>query len=339
MHHKLKPLSQQVIVVTGATSGIGLATCQMAARQGARVVMGARNARTLARVEREIREGGGRVVSCPLDVASCEGVERLADCAISAFGEIDTWVNNAGVSIYGRMERVSEKDHRRLFDTNFWGVVNGSVVALRYVRDQGGAIINLGSVLSERAFPMQGMYSASKHAVKGFTEAFRMEVEELGDPVSITLVMPAAIATPYTEHAKNYTDHEFKIPPPLYAPEEVARAILHASAHSQRDVLVGDAAPAFSLAQKIMPRAMDRISEAVMFRAQQGAEKSGLAPDGLHHSISQGKVHAEEPGFPVQPISFYNRTRENPLLALGALALAGAALAFLKKKPPQQSQV
>jgi len=332
MHYKLKSLADQVIVVTGATSGIGLATCQMAAREGARVVMGARNEATLRKVEQEIRAAGGQVVSCVLDVADTQGIERLADRAVSTFGQIDSWVNNAGVAVFGRMEKVSEKDHRRLFDTNFWGVVNGCMTALRYVRDQGGAIINVGSVLSERSFPLQGMYSASKHAVKGFTEAFRMEVEELGDPVSITLIMPAAVATPYVEHAKNYTDHEFKLPPPLYAPEVVARAILHAAAHSQRDVLVGDAAPAFSLAQKIMPRALDRVSEAVMFDLQKGARKQSQAPDGLHHSISKGKVHCDDPGSPVQPISFYNRGKENPLLALGALALAGAALAWVNRR-------
>ncbi|MBN9415361.1 MAG: SDR family NAD(P)-dependent oxidoreductase [Candidatus Eremiobacteraeota bacterium] len=218
MHPKLKPLSEQVLVVTGATRGIGLAVCQMAARQGARVVLGARNQRTLEQVEREIRQAGGRVASCALDVASIEGMERLADCAISHFGEIDTWVNGAGVSLLGRMERVPEKEHRRLFDTNFWGVVNGSFIGLRYVRDQGGAIINVGCVLSEPDFPLQGMVSASKHAVQGFTEAFRLEVEDLQEPVSVTLVTPAAL------------------PLPLCGAEEVARAILQAAVHSPRDV-------------------------------------------------------------------------------------------------------
>jgi NAD(P)-dependent dehydrogenase (short-subunit alcohol dehydrogenase family) len=118
-------------------------------------------------------------------------VEHLA-------GRIDTWVNNAGVSIYGRIEEVPDADSRRLFDTNFWGVVNGSRIAAKIMKETGGgAIINVGSTLSDRAVPIQGMYSASKHAVKGFTDAFRMELESDDVPISVTLVKPAAIDTPY----------------------------------------------------------------------------------------------------------------------------------------------
>src|SRR5439155_6660231 len=115
------------------------------------------------------------------------------------------------------------EDHQRLMQTNFWGVVHGSTVAARHLRERGGgAIINLGSIVSDRAIPLQGMYSASKHAVKGYTDALRMELEEEGAPIAVTLVKPAGINTPFPRHAKNYMEREATLPPPVYAPEVVA---------------------------------------------------------------------------------------------------------------------
>src|SRR5690606_20442878 len=132
-------------------------------------------------------------------------LESVARAAIQRFGRIDTWVNDAGVSIYGRLDEVSEEDGRRLFDVNFWGVVNGSLVALPRLRENGGALINVGSEVSEAVVSLQGMYSASKHAVKGFTDALRVEVEEIdGAPISITLIQPTAVDTPFPQHARNY---------------------------------------------------------------------------------------------------------------------------------------
>src|SRR5206468_7879728 len=131
-------------------------------------------------------------------------VERVAEAALARFGRIDTWINDAGVSIYGRLAEVDEEDNRRLFETNFWGVVNGSLCALPHLRRQGGALINVGSEVSDAVVPLQGMYSASKHAVKGFTDALRVEIEEVDKaPVAITLIQPTAVDTPLPQHAKN----------------------------------------------------------------------------------------------------------------------------------------
>ena len=195
---ELKPVEEQVIVVTGASSGIGLATAQAAAQRGARVVLAARSIETLERICNDIEAAGGEAMAMEVDVGSRDDVERLAQAVIDRFGCIDTWINNAGVAIYGRLEQVSEADSRRLFDTNFWGVVNGSLAALPHLRKQGGALINVGSEVSDAVVPLQGMYSASKHAVKGFTDALRVEVEELDKaPVSITLIQPTAVDTPF----------------------------------------------------------------------------------------------------------------------------------------------
>ena len=239
MSISLKPLQEQVIVITGASSGIGLATARAAAKKQAKLVLAARNQEALETIAQQIKNDGGQAVTVVADVGRREDVQKIADTALEHFGGFDTWVNNAGVSIYGRLAEVSDEDSHRLFDTNFWGVVYGSLVAAEHLRSRGGTIINLGSVLSDEAVPLQGMYSASKHAVKGFTDALRIELREDKAPVAITLIKPGSINTPYPQHAKNYTDRELTLPPPVYAPEEVANAILHAATHQKRDIYVG----------------------------------------------------------------------------------------------------
>src|SRR3954470_12060295 len=159
----LKPLKEQVIVITGASSGIGLATAESAAKQGAKLVLAARSGTTLEEIVGRIKNTGGEAVAVTADVADRKQVQRIVDAAISQFGRIDTWINDAGVAIYGRLEEVEEEDSRRLFDTNFWGVVNGSLAALPHLRFSNGALINIGSELSDAVVPLQGMYSASKH--------------------------------------------------------------------------------------------------------------------------------------------------------------------------------
>ncbi|HEX5515792.1 MAG TPA: SDR family NAD(P)-dependent oxidoreductase, partial [Gammaproteobacteria bacterium] len=147
MKIRLKPLRDQVMVITGATSGIGLAIARGAAARGARLVVSARNAEALAQLVREISAAGGEALGVAADVGVEAEVQHLADATIERFGGFDTWINNAGVSIYGPLLEVSREDHRRLFDTNYWGVVYGSLIAARHLRDHGGALINIGSIL------------------------------------------------------------------------------------------------------------------------------------------------------------------------------------------------
>ena len=176
---KLKGLPDQVMVITGASSGIGLVTAEAAAREGARLVLAARSEQAMHHIVDRLNDAGGDAFFQPCDVADVEQVRALGRAAIEHFGRIDTWVNNAGLSIYGRLEEIREEDARRLFDINFWGVVHGSMTALPYLKTQGGALINLGSEVSEAVIPLQGIYSASKHAVKGFTDALRVELEDV----------------------------------------------------------------------------------------------------------------------------------------------------------------
>lgn len=136
---ELKPIEKQVIVITGASSGIGLATAEMAAERGASVVLAARSEATINSISNRLNGQGRRTIAVPTDVSKKEDLQRLAQTTVSTFGRIDTWVNNAGLSIYGRLDEVDETDSRRLFDTNFWGIVNGSLIALPHLKVQGGA--------------------------------------------------------------------------------------------------------------------------------------------------------------------------------------------------------
>jgi NAD(P)-dependent dehydrogenase (short-subunit alcohol dehydrogenase family) len=324
----LKKLEEQVIVLTGASSGIGLLTARAAAERGAKVVLAARNQTALHELVGELRAQGHDAIYVTADVANQEDMDQVARHAVQTFGRIDTWVNNAGVSIYGRLTEVTLEDARRLFETNFWGVVIGSRVAVEHLAQNGGALINIGSTLSDRAFPLQGMYSASKHAVRGFTDALRMELEEEGLPISVTLVKPGAIDTPYTAHAKSYLDVEPTNPPPLYDPQVVADAILQAAQRPLRDVYCGGSARALSVAGGLMPRLTDRIMERLLFAAQRSDRRHGDdRPDALHAPGADGQERGG--GSRVFRRSLYTAmtTHSLPTALLGLAALAGFRMA------------
>ena len=336
MKLKLKPLARQVMVLTGATSGIGLVTARMAADHGVRLVLAARNGEALAELAREIEDCGGAVETVTADVGVEDDVKRIADAAIDRFGGFDTWVNNAGVSIYGMIEDSPLEDQRRLFETNYWGVVHGCLAALPVLRLHCGTIVNGGSVLGDRAIPVQGVYSASKFAVRGFTEALRMELEAQGSPVSVTLVKPAAIATPYRDHAINYTDGPPRNPPPVYAPEAVAEAILHAAHIPVRDITVGGGGKAIALLGSLFPRATDMIMERTMFRLQQGGKgMQALARTGPYHA---GDGLRERSPYPfVREHSWYTRAGIHPYTTLAVVAGLGiaAALVLGRRRQPE----
>jgi short-subunit dehydrogenase len=292
---KLKPLNAQVIVITGASSGIGRATAERAARKRAKLVLAARSEEALAELTGQITAAGGEAIWVAADVGRRDEVERVARAAVNRFGRIDTWINDAGISIYGRLDEVSDEDSRRLFDTNFWGVVYGSFAALPHLKSSGGALINVGSEVSDAYIPLQGMYSASKHAVKGFTDALRVEVQQLDElPVAITLVQPTAVDTPFPQHARNYMAEEPKLPTPQIDPEKVAGAILKAAVKPRRSVRVGAIAVLNTLTAKTMPALADRTSAQQADRQQY--DEPARDPDGsLYHPSGGGDTHGSGP--------------------------------------------
>jgi NAD(P)-dependent dehydrogenase (short-subunit alcohol dehydrogenase family) len=284
MHVELKPIHDQVLVITGASSGIGLVTAKMATRQGARVVLAARNERDLTRAVNEIRARGGRAVYQVADVANPGQVQAIADTAIREFGQVDTWVNNAAVAVYGRVTDVSLNDMRRQFDVNYWGQVHGSRVAVPLLQKQGGALINVASALADRAIPLQGNYCAAKHALKAFTDSLRMELEEEGAPISVTLVKPGSIDTPLFDKATTYVGTEPQPVPPVYAPEVVAEAILHCAQHPTRDIITGGMGKMLSIADTF-PHVADRYMERNSFDSQKTDKPVGDRPSNLYEPV------------------------------------------------------
>lgn len=322
MRNSRKPIGEQVIVITGASSGIGRATARLAADAGAKLALNSRDERDLHELIKALRIRGATVVMSVGDVGDQAAMHQLAETAVRELGAIDTWVNNAGVSIYGRIEDVTVADARRLFETNYWGVVNGSLAALPHLRRSGGTLITVGSILSDTGYPLQGHYTASKHAVKGFTDSLRLELEHDGAPVSVTLIQPAAIDTPYPEHARSYLGVQPKHLPPVYAPSIVARAILACAERPKRNVLVGGGAKVFAAMEKFAPRLGDRLKEAIAFDSQASDEPAG-----------EDSLHAPQPGdarewgrYPgrVRRSSLYTTARLHPEQVLIGLAVAGA---------------
>src|SRR5688572_27755919 len=325
---KLKKINEQTIVITGATSGIGLTTARMAADRGAKLVLAARNEEALQKLVEEINSSGGEAVSVVADVGVEEDVRKIAERAAEIFAGFDTWVNNAGVSIYGKLEDVPFEDQRRLFETNYWGVVYGSLAAVGHLKTRGGALINIGSILSDRAIPLQGAYCASKHAVKGFTDALRMELEAEDAPISVTLIKPSAIDTPYTDHAKNYLPVEPRNPPPVYSPETVAEAILYCAENAERDVFVGGGGKGLTLLGNYAPRTTDKVMEWTMFDLQQ-SDKPARPRE--QHSLDKPSGPSGERGHydgHVAESSLYTKGSLHPLIT-GGLILAGAGLAYV----------
>ena len=255
-----RPVADQVVVITGASSGIGRATSLEFARQGARVVCAARTVPALETLVEEIASGGGQAIAVPTDVADPQAVKALAERAESHFGRIDTWVNNAAVAVWGRVEDITNDEFDRVMRVNFLGQVYGARACLAPLRRAGGGvIIGVSSLEGVRAVPMHAPYTASKWALRGFYDCLRMELMEAGDPIAVTTILPGPIATPFFEHARSKVGAMPKPPPPTYAPEVVARAIVNASLNPTREVPVGGAAIGFFIGQRLSPALADAV--------------------------------------------------------------------------------
>lgn len=328
----LKSLNQQAIVITGATSGIGLATARRAAKAGACVFLIARGENDLKALCEELQATGARSAWAVADVADFDALAEAAEKCVRLFGGYDTWVNNAGVSIYGHIRETTLEDQRRLFETNYWGVVNGSMIAADHLRKRygGGAIVNVGSILSDAPLPIQGVYSASKHAVKGFTNALRMELMREEAPITVSLVKPAAVDSPYSKHARNLTGYATQNPQPVYATHVVADTILYCASHPIREITVGGGGRLIASFYSILPG----LAEPLFARFAPSLMRdrsSAYQPyeDGLYDPTDDGLD--EEVHYPmVRQFSALAEVRKHPGITSGVVAvLAGVGLAAL----------
>ena len=250
-----RPVADQVVVITGASSGIGREAARLFAARGARVVAAARNREGLETLVAEIRDAGGRAIAVPTDVGDPEAVERLAEAAEEAFGRIDIWVNNAALSFYATFEDATVAEMRRQFEVNYWGNVHGIKAALpRLRRAGGGVIMSVASALSDFAIPLQSTYCATKHALRALTEALRIELAAAGEPIAVVLIKPPSVDTPFFRHAKTKIGVLPRPVWPVYDPAVIARRIVRAAEHPTREVMVGGAPQLFRAIHTLAPR-------------------------------------------------------------------------------------
>ncbi|GAA0492607.1 short-chain dehydrogenase [Paractinoplanes deccanensis] len=292
-------MSEQVVVITGASSGIGRATALAFAARGARVVCAARTERALDSLAEQINGAGGTAVAVPTDVADPVAVAALAEAAEQRFGRVDTWVNNAAVGVWGRVEEISAAEFERVMRVNFLGHVHGIHAALPALRRAGGgALIGVVSAEGVRSIPLQAPYTASKFAVRALHDSLRGELVQEGTPIAVTTILPASIDTPFFEHARSKLGVMVKPPPPVYAPELVADTIVHAAEHPRREITVGAAAAAFGLAQRLAPALTDALlAVRRLGSGTQRTDRPANRADNVDEPLAEpGRIHGTHPG-------------------------------------------
>jgi len=265
----MRRIEGQVVVLTGASSGIGRVAAQMFARRGAKLVLASRSARALERVVELCRERGAQAMAVPTDVRDESQVIALRDAALDRFGRIDVWVNNAAVYMMGALENVPSEQVRQLFDTNVMGMLHGTKAALSVFRRQNtGVLISVGSLAGKTPYAQASAYCASKHAIHAMNAALRQEL--VGTDIHACIVAPCSVDTPLFDHAANYTGREMSVMPPIVTPQRVARAIVHCAAMPRREVLIGSATRLFTLMNMFMPALFERLQPLMVSRQHLG---------------------------------------------------------------------
>jgi NAD(P)-dependent dehydrogenase (short-subunit alcohol dehydrogenase family) len=272
-----RPVTDQAVVVLGASSGIGRATALAFGRRGAQVVVASRGVEALDTLVTELTALGAQAVSVPTDITDEAAVDALARTAEERFGRIDTWVTGPAVSVYGTVADITVAEFRRVMEVNFLGHVAAAKAAVPALeRAGGGVLIGIVSVEGYRSMPLHAPYSASKFALRAFYDALRMELADEHSPVAITSILPAGIGTPFFEHSRSKTGAMPKPPPPVYAPELVAEVIVRAAEHPRREIPVGDAALGFLAGQRVSPA----LTEAVLSVAGPRVQQADRPDDG-----------------------------------------------------------
>jgi NADP-dependent 3-hydroxy acid dehydrogenase YdfG len=281
-----RELKGTVVVLTGASSGIGRAAALAFAARGARLVLAARDAEALAEVARECKDTmGTEAYAAPVDVRDEASVDALAEVALERFGKIDVWVNDAAVYMMGPLEACPTEAIRDLFDTNVMGVIHGTRAALSVFRRQrAGVLINVGSVAGKISYAEAGPYCASKHAIHAITEALRQELR--GSAIDACLVVPATVDTPLFQHAANYSGREVLAMRPIYDVKRVADAIVRCASRPRREVVVGAAPRMMTLFDRVVPWLFERVMRALVVRDHLG--HAGVAADAGNLKMPRG---------------------------------------------------
>ena len=319
-----RPLREQVVVVTGASSGVGRAIARAFGRARARVGLVARTREALENAAREVRDSGGEALVLPLDVSDAGAVQRAADEVVAQWGRLDTWVNDAMVSVFSPVAETTPEEYRRVTEVNYLGTVHGTLAALRHMRRAGeGTIIQIGSALVYRSIPLQSAYCASKAAIRGFTDSLRCELRHEKSRIRVSMLQLPAVNTPQFDVARTRLPRHPKPVPPIYQPEVMAEAVLRAARRPVRELWLAPSAIEAIIGQRLFPRLLDRYLGRVGYDAQQTDEL--VAPG------RPDNVFAPLPGDRGAHGRFDSEARPRSLeisarLRIRALAAAAAAL-------------
>jgi short-subunit dehydrogenase len=324
---------EQVIVITGASAGVGRATAVAFARKGVQLALIARQRERLLSAKKEVEERGAEALIFPADVADGNTLERIADEVESQFGPIDIWINNAMVSVFSPVKEMLADEYRRVTEVTYLGTVYGTLAALKRMlpRDHG-TIVQVGSALSYRSIPLQSAYCAAKHAVQGFTESLRSELIHDGSHVRITMVQLPALNTPQFDWEKSRLPRKSRPVPPIYQPEVAARAIVWAAEHDRRELNVGLSTSLVLFLNKFFPGIGDYYLARTGFESQMSSEtRDPNAPDNLWNPV-QGDYGAhgrfDDRAASRSPQLWLNTHRVFALAALTLLGFIGFRIGF-----------
>jgi len=333
-----KPLSQQVVLLTGASSGLGRAVARGAAARGARVVVSARSEDALDNCVRELEAFGAEALAVPADHAVEDEVHQVVERALDRFGRIDTVVASAFVSVFGEFEQLRMDELRRVLDVNFLARVYLLQAALPHLKETRGTFVDVNSALAYRGIPLQAPYCATKAAVRTFLETVRVEQRKHDTGVDICVVLPGAINTPHFDRVRQKLGFQPQPVPPIYQPEPFAKAVLHCAEHPVRELPVGWGAQKLLWGQKVAPRFADWVLVRTGWEGQHtGERKPTDAPDNLFEPL---------PGDPGAHGRFDERSRDSTLwtslrlrrwLVGGAVAAAGGVVAGLSQRNGHQA--
>ncbi len=260
----------EVVVITGASAGVGRATAREFAKRGAHIGLVARNRDRLEAAKREVEELGGQAIVLQTDVADADAVEAAAAATEEAFGAIDVWVNDAMTAVFAPVKQTSAEDFKRVTEVAYLGYVYGTMAALKRMlpRDKG-AIVQVGSALAYRGIPLQASYCGAKHAIQGFCDSLRSELMHDGSHVTVTMVQMPALNTPQFEWVKSELPNQPQPVPPIFQPEVAARAILYAADHHPRELFVGEPAYTVIMGNKLFPGLGDWYLAKTGYKGQQ----------------------------------------------------------------------
>ncbi len=327
-------MKNEVVVITGASAGLGRATAREFGKNGARVGLIARGVDGLEAAKREIESAGGKAMVLPLDVADADAIQKAAVSVEQEFGPIDIWVNNAMASVFSPVKEMTPAEYKRVTEVTYLGVVYGTLAALKHMlpRDRG-TIVQVGSALAYRSIPLQSAYCAAKHAIAGFTDSLRCELIHDNSNVRITMVQMPALNTPQFGWVKSRLKHKAQPVPPIFQPEVGARAIYWAAHHTRREFYAGWPTVEAIVGNKLAPGWLDQYLARTGFKSQQTSEpEDPNRPDNLWKPV--GGDHGAHGTFDSRARSHSWEVKASiakPWISAG-LAIAAAATFFALRR-------